>query len=704
MKNTINTIKKGFERINVHQKYKDAAIQNIEKWLQNDAYVAYQTQINYMAETGHFDELLDSFYQVLPFGTGGRRGKVGIGPNRINPWTIQTSAQGHSDYLKETFKDPSIVISYDVRKYPNTGPFDYTGNNPIKDLTARELGEYAAGVYAANGVTVYFFDDVRSTPELSFGVRYYEASAGAMMSASHNPSDDNGKKVYSSDGGQLIPPEDQKLVDRVNKVETVHAISFQEGVEKGDINVIGKECDDAYINALQNLQLNPNVPKDDLSIVYSPLHGVGTSSVFKVLTSAGYNVTLDEKTATPDGAFPNIKFNIPNPESAASFETLIELGVKINADLLVNTDPDADRMGIQAKTPAGEYYYFSGNEIATILSRYILESHEKLTPEHVIIKTSVTTDIMEKIAAHFNVKIISDLPVGFKYISAEILKLEQSKSESHFLLGAEESFGYLTGTYTRDKDGASAVILLCELAAKLKTEKRTLVEYLRETYAQFGYHGNKQSNLIFLGVEGKEKIDAITDSFRSAPPKQFGDYEVTEYVDLWKKSEIVSETDKSSRNIQTFFLSPPEGVDLIKVTVRPSGTEPKLKIYTEIGTQPSDDLENQRTKVETLTQDVLRTITSYAYDIVGVSMPDRSFLLSPFLPVDLKQEYFTFEEYLLELPSLIASNDTTIEQAQSEVATKLKMFGADPVEKISDAFESKKGIPLRKYLNSHNLL
>ncbi|MDP7115904.1 MAG: phospho-sugar mutase, partial [Candidatus Woesearchaeota archaeon] len=448
----IKKVEEGFKSVEVSQKYKIEALKNIKKWLTDDMFKAYKGQIVYLIKEKKFDLLLDSFYQVIPFGTGGRRGPVGVGTNRMNPWTVKASAQGHSEYLLKQHKDAKergIVIAYDVRKYPETGIYDDSIENPVKGITSKKLAQEATKVYTANGIKIYFFKEIRTTPELSFAIRHLKAIAGVNISASHNPKEDNGKKVYAADGSQLIPPYDEILADTVNAVKEIN--------EKGDkslIEKLGKEMDEAYLDVTTKLSNYPD--QRDIKILFSPLHGVGETNVYATLERLGFDITLDPDTKTPDGFFTNIKFNIPNPEVPESMETCYKNAK--GQELIISTDPDADRMGISV-LHQGEWHYLNGNQIGIIALASLLEARKEkgeLNKDSLVIKTLVTTSLLNKICKEYNVKIIDDLLVGFKYIANEIAKLEKKGKEDNFVIALEESHGYLTGSYCRDKDGVCA--------------------------------------------------------------------------------------------------------------------------------------------------------------------------------------------------------------------------------------------------------
>jgi phosphoglucomutase/phosphomannomutase len=363
--------KQGFGTLKVSEKYTDSAVKWIEIWLADDAFKDYVPQIEYLIESEKWNFLLDSFYQIIPFGTGGRRGLVGIGPNRINPWTIQSSAQGHSQYLIKQFGDQAkqrgVVLTFDVRKYTQQGIYDEVRPNPVMNLDGLQLATAAAAVYAANGIKVYMFETARSTPLLSYAIRHLNAISGDMFSASHNLPTDNGKKVYDQYGGQLIPPDDQTLVDEVTgNVKEIKTLDIDEAKDKGLIEIVGEELDNHYHEAVCAVSLSR---ERNIKIVFSPLHGTGLTSVYPVLQKMGFDVSLDPQTSNLSGAFENVTFNIPNPEVVESFSSSLPFATKIDADILISTDPDADRIGVMAKHK-GAWQFLTGNEIGIILTNY----------------------------------------------------------------------------------------------------------------------------------------------------------------------------------------------------------------------------------------------------------------------------------------------------------------------------------------------
>jgi phosphoglucomutase/phosphomannomutase len=631
----IDEAKNGFEALDVSDEHKFEALNWLEIWLTDDSFRDYVPQIKYLIESEKWNFLLDSFYQVIPFGTGGRRGLVGIGPNRINPWTIQASAQGHAQYLvnqhgKEA-QERGVVLSYDVRKYTQRGVYDDSLANPIMNLDGPQLAEAAAAVYAANSIKVYIFDGVRSTPALSFAIRHLNAASGDMFSASHNLPTDNGKKVYDQHGGQLIPPDDQILVDEVN---------LDEAKENGLIAYVDEEVDTAFLEAVCNVSLSE---ERGVNIAYAPLHGTGLSSIYPALQKLGFNVTLDRRTSNLSGNFENVTFNIPNPEVVESFETSIPFAEEINADLIISSDPDADR----------------GNEIGIVLTNYVISKYKTegtLNTNSVVIKTGVTTSLIEGIAQENNIHCIGDLLVGFKYIGAEMNKLENDNRIQDFIIGAEESHGILTGDYCRDKDAAGAAVWIAELAAELKKDGRTLIDYLDEIYCRYGFCHNHLTEIRLLGAKGMEQIADIMTHLRDSPVESFGEFVVQEKIDRWQgePQPHLSITDTASRNVLIFKIGRLPDTKTIKMTVRPSGTEPKIKMYFEVFGEPCDlqNIAAEKQKIVEIRNRLERAFMLYCYKILGVDFPERGFLLFWQLPLNDKLRYFEIEEEIVHLKNI----------------------------------------------------
>ncbi len=691
----------GFDTLEIADKYRKSALKWLKAWLSEAAFAAYRPQIAYLITAGKWEFLLDAFYQVIPFGTGGRRGLVGIGPNRINPWTIQASAQGHSQYLIRRHGDDArrrgVVLAFDVRKYTQKGVYDDNLPNPVMNLDGRRLAEAAAGVYAANGIRVYMFETCRSTPELSFAIRHLHAVSGDVFSASHNLPTDNGKKVYDSHGGQLIPPEDQALVDEVTEnVSDIQVMDFEKARADGLIAFVGQDLDNSYHEAAMAVSLSP---QRALRIVYSPLHGTGLTSTYPVLQKLGFDVVLDPETANLSGAFENVTFNIPNPEVLESFDASLPFAKKSGADILISTDPDADRIGVMLDHH-GRWEFLSGNEIGVILTDYALSKYRekgRLKPQNTVIKTDVTTSLIEKIARRNGVACIGRLLVGFKYIAAEMNRLEDAGRIDDFILGTEESHGFLMGNYARDKDAACAAVWICEHAAELKKRGLTLLDDLNRIYAQYGYCHNYLTEIRLLGAKGLEQIAHIMAHLRGSEIEKFGDFEVKERIDRWQgpPQPHLSKTDTAARNVLVYYFADLPDTDGLKVTVRPSGTEPKIKMYFEVVGRPCEqaDLEAARERITGIRKALEKCFMQYCYRLLDIDFPERGFLLFWQLPLADKLKYFEIEDDLARLKDVADAK-----RRQREAERLLKFLGANPVEKVDGAFRARFGAGIRAYL------
>ena len=693
--------KAGLSDLDVSEKVKSAALDHVETWLSDPAFEEYVPQIRYLIESGKWEVLLDSFYQVIPFGTGGRRGPVGIGPNRINAWTIQASAQGHSQYLLKNYGEQArgrgVVMTFDVRKYTLKGIYAEDLPNPVKDLDGWKLAQAAAEVYAANGIRTYLFETVRSTPELSFAIRHLKAISGDMFSASHNLPTDNGKKVYDEFGGQLIPPADQALVDEVTgNVKAIQRLPFDQARRQGLVKILGEEIDRAYQDTVCAVSLSR---ERRLKIFYSPLHGTGITTVHPVLKRLGFDVLLCPETSNLSGAFEKVTFNIPNPEVEESFSTSLPLAQKAGADILLSTDPDADRIGIMVNH-RGQWIFLTGNEIAIILANYAMDrlrAAGRLTPQRVIVKTDVTTALIDKMARENHIRCVGDLLVGFKYVAEEMNRLESAGRGSDFIFGCEESHGYLTGTYARDKDAASAAVWIAEYAAELKQQGRTLVDALDEIYSAYGYCHNYLTEIRLLGAKGMEQIAAMMGHFRGRVPEKFGDFTVAEKIDRWQgePQPHLSETDTSARNVIILRLHNVAETTSLRVTVRPSGTEPKIKMYFELVGKPCrlKDLPAARQTLVDVRLRLEKTFMRYCYRLIDVDFPERGFLLFWQLPLKDKLRYFDIEDELARLKDIPDRSSRT-----QRLNALLKFLGANPIQKVDNAFKARFGAGIQDYL------
>lgn len=500
----------------------------------------------------------DAFYRDLAFGTGGLRGVIGAGTNRMNVYTVSKASQGLSDYLNKNYKNPSVVIGYDSR---------------IKsDLFAKT----AAGVFAANGIAVHIWPVLMPVPTVSYATRYLHASAGVMITASHNPSKYNGYKVYGSDGCQITTEAAAEILAEIEKLDVfndVKSSDFNAAVEDGSITYIPDEVYTDFVEKVkkQSVLFGDEVNKD-VAIVYSPLNGTGLKPVTRTLKEMGYsNITVVKEQEQPDGNFPTCPY--PNPEIKEAMTLGMEYAKKYNADLLIATDPDCDRVGIAVKDSEGEYVLLSGNQTGVLLLDYVLSQrakHNKMPEDPVMVKTIVTSDLGEQIASHYGVRTINVL-TGFKFIGEQIGRLEKEGKANSYVFGFEESYGYLTGSYIRDKDGVDGAYMICEMFSYYKTRGISLLDKLNDLYKEYGYSLNTLHSYAFEGSAGFEKMQKIMSTFRSNL-SSFGPKKVLKVLDYQNGLDGLPKSD-----VLKFILE-----DNCSIVVRPSGTEPKLKVYISV--------------------------------------------------------------------------------------------------------------------------
>ncbi len=535
-------------------------------------------------------EIEDRFYKELEFGTAGLRGIIGAGTNRMNKYTVGKATQGLANYIiEEGTQDKGVAISYDSRKM------------------SKEFSLQTALILNANGIKTYLFENLRPVPELSFAVRELKCTAGIMITASHNPPKYNGYKVYWDDGSQIVSPRDKDIINKVRNVEKyseIKEISKEEAIEKGLFNVVGKEMDDKYINTLKKLILNPEIVKEQgkkLKVVYTPLHGTGNTIAERLLKEIGIeNLYVVPEQKEPDGNFPTVDY--PNPEDTKAFKLALELAKKVDADVVLATDPDADRLGIFAKDrKTGEYMTYTGNMSALLIAEYrISQMKEKgMLPENgMIITTVVSSNLTKAIAEEYNLKLYEVL-TGFKNIGA-IMKKEEESKEHQYVFGFEESYGCLIGDYARDKDGIAAVMALCEAACYYQSKNETLWEQMINIYEKYGYYKEAQVSIVLEGAEGAEKIQEMMSNMRNTPIEKIGEYRVLSFKDInrdYVKNMITGEESKTGlpkSNVLYYELE-----DNNWCCVRPSGTEPKIKLYMgvkgktdEEATKKLEDLKN----------------------------------------------------------------------------------------------------------------
>ncbi len=544
-----------------------------EMWL-NSPYFDEQTKNELLSIKDDEKEIQDRFYKNLEFGTGGLRGIIGAGTNRINIYTVRRATLGVLNYIMknqgEEGKQKGIVIAHDSR------------------YMSREFCIEVAKTLSAYGVKAYIFEELKPTPELSFAVRYLKCAMGIVITASHNPKEYNGYKVYDSDGGQICIDMANDIIAEVNKIDdysTIKSIDFEEALSKNLITILDNEVDDEFIKAVKKQVLRQNIIDEygkKLKIIYTPIHGTGNKSVRRVLSECGFkNVMVVKEQELPDSNFSTVKY--PNPEEKSVFNIAIEMAKNNGTDLIIGTDPDCDRVGIVVKDSSGEYVVLNGNQVGSLLVRYILESlvEENKLPKNnpTIIKTIVTSELGAKIAKAYNVDCLNTL-TGFKFIGEKIKAFEESNDRS-FIMGYEESYGYLIGTHARDKDGVVSSLMICEMAAYYSSKGMNLYEALIDTYNKFGYYKEDLKSVTLKGIDGIKKIKEMMLYFRSVKIDNVADVKVDKILDY---KDGVDDLPKS--DVLKFLLE-----DGSWIAIRPSGTEPKIKFYFGANSDNQEDVE-----------------------------------------------------------------------------------------------------------------
>ncbi|WP_276485859.1 phospho-sugar mutase [Paraflavitalea pollutisoli] len=546
----------------------DAVIQEkVSNWLSGNYDQATKDEIKKL-ESENPNELTESFYRNLEFGTGGLRGIMGVGTNRMNKYTVGMATQGFANYLKQTYPGGviRIAIAHDSR------------NN------SRFFAEIVANVMGANGIKVFLFEALRPTPELSFAIRHLGCQGGIVCTASHNPKEYNGYKAYWSDGGQLVPPHDKNVIIEVDKIASVDDVQWEGG--EANITIIGKELDEAYIKMVKSLSVYPEViaKQHDLKIVYTPIHGTGITLVPEVLKTFGFtNVSIVKEQSVPDGNFPTVHY--PNPEESEAMSIGLKQAQALDADILLGTDPDADRVGIAIKDHQGKWVLMNGNQTAVLAFNYLIEARKAkgiAQANDMVVKTIVTTDMIDNIAAGNNIKCYNVL-TGFKWI-AELIK--EKEATENYVIGGEESYGLMIGSQLRDKDAVSAVAFLCEMAAYEKDKGRSLYDKLIDLYVKYGFFKEHLISITKKGMNGQKEIAEMMESYRKNPPATINGSKVVELLDyeLRKGKNLQTgaewEITLPKSNVLQFLLA-----DGSKISARPSGTEPKIKFYFSVNTK-----------------------------------------------------------------------------------------------------------------------
>ncbi len=539
----------------------------VDAWLTGNFDQATKDEVVALQQNNPAD-LADAFYRNLEFGTGGLRGLMGVGTNRMNKYTVGMATQGYANYLRASFpgQQVKVAIAHDSR------------NN------SRFFAETSAHVFAANGIQVYLFEALRPTPELSFAIRHLKCQGGVVCTASHNPKEYNGYKAYWDDGSQLVPPHDKNVIKEVEKIASVDDVKWAGGDER--IQLIGKEIDEEYRKMVKQLSVYPEViaRNKDLKIVYTPIHGTGITLIPQVLKDFGFqNVHIVEEQSVPDGNFPTVVY--PNPEESEAMNLGLKLAEKLDADILAGTDPDADRIAIGVKDFSGKWVLMNGNQTAVLAFNYLIEARKTkgiAKSNDMVITTIVTTPMIDQIAEKNNVRCYRVL-TGFKWI-AEMIREKEGKE--NYIIGGEESFGLMIGDKIRDKDGVSAVALLCEMAAYEKEKGRTLYQKMIDLYVEYGLYRENLVSITKKGMDGQQQIAAMMEGFRNNPPKQINgsdvvqllDYELQKGINPQMGSEWNINLPKS--NVLQFVLA-----DGSIISARPSGTEPKIKFYVSVNTK-----------------------------------------------------------------------------------------------------------------------
>ena len=609
----------GFQTVDADKAVKEQAIKYLERWLTEEAFSPYRRQLHWLIDTKQWAGLLDRFYQILPFGTGGRRGPVGIGPNRMNLWTLGASVQGYCEYLKQRFPEISplrVVLAYDVRQFEDKNKkYNPALPNPVLHLSSKHFAQYAAGVFVANGIHASILPDnstrYMATPELSFAIRLLHAHGGLNISASHNPPDDNGGKFYDERGGQPIAPDDQIMADLVDQVTTIRSLTWADAVRSGKVHFLDDAPHKAYIELCRKQSLVPPPRFDEMQVVYTPLHGVGAMTAMETLVQQGFRVVPVEEQMKPDGQFTNVT-QTPNPEVPVSMDKAEALARSIGADLVLATDPDADRLGgiVPAVVNSGqqavggaqrapgsgqEWKFLNGNMICALLTHFKLSKlteQGRMPANPIVVKTLVTTGLVTRIARHFKAQVVDNLLVGFKFIADLIWQLEQHGSyedvhgtPADYIIASEESHGVLLTPHIRDKDAASGCLLMAEMTLDQKRQGRSVVQYLDSIERQLGHFYNEVRNIIMPGIEGKQDMMRMLERLRTHPPREIGGLAVSGIDDLLDENcwlgPLKGASDRLARNFLHYRLG-----DSARIALRPSGTEPKAKAYVEVCSPP----------------------------------------------------------------------------------------------------------------------
>lgn len=575
----------------------DELVRKAKEYIELEEHPVFKKEMETILEKKDEQDLNDRFYTELSFGTGGLRGVIGAGYNRMNPYMVRRATQGLGNYIRAAVpvEKASVVIAYDSRNYSPTFALE------------------AALVLCSQGIKTYVFESLRPTPELSFALRTLGATSGIVVTASHNPPEYNGYKVYWDDGGQIVPPHDKGIIDEVRKVRgRIEVMTREEAEQNGLLEFIGKDIDDAFVEMIKKYSLQPELMRREgrnLKVVYTPLHGTGTMLVERVLSEMGISVITVPQQREPDGNFPTVDY--PNPEEASALKLGLELAQKEGADLLMGTDPDSDRLGIAVPGPDGEFVLINGNQLGSLLADYIFSQRKEqgtLPQKPAMVKTIVTTELQARIAEAYGAACY-DVLTGFKYIAEKMMEFETRTGEG-YVFGGEESYGYLIETEVRDKDAISAAFLTAEMALYNRARGWSVLDHMNDIYRRFGYFKEILISKYFKGQKGLAIMNGLMDRLRSDPPASLGSMKLSALKDYQDGTTLAIGTGKKEKNLDMpssnvlqFLLE-----DGSVVTARPSGTEPKIKFYASCCTQPGPDLARAEQEVARKLEDIQKDI------------------------------------------------------------------------------------------------
>lgn len=674
----------------------ECAAHHLGRWWTESDFLPYRPLLGALVERGRWEQLFDAFHKVLPFGTGGRRGPVGIGPNRMNPWTLGTSVQGNIHFLRDRFGAHAalrVVIAADVRIFEDLrGVFPQDVPNPLIGLRSVDLARQAAAIYAANGVDVFILpersDRFVSTPELSFAIRALSAQGGLNVSASHNHPDDSGGKFYTETGAQEIPPHDERMVDHVERVDAVRTMPWEEAKASGRIHELPSAIHESYLDAACSVLRSKS---RSARVIFTNLHGVGDQTAGEALVRAGFHTTFVDAQRSHDGTFPGVRFRAPNPEYPEAFEPAIALATNVGADILLATDPDADRIGAMVPDRKGGWRFLTGNELSCLVAAARFEG---AAPGGIGVRTEVTTSLFSRIVRAAGGQVVDHLLVGCKYIAEVMRELERDGRSNGVegtldtvLIGTEESHGFLlTPREMRDKDAAAPALVLAEAASLARDRGETLLDVLEGLYRQHGAVANTQIPLVMAGSVGRQRIEAIQAALRQSPPTQIDGRPVTAFFDRQDErgsfGPIVSETDRAARDVLAFHCGPDH-----RIVIRPSGTEPKTKIYAEAIVASGADLDEAFDRAREEALRLAGDFVQQALRAIGLEMPEAGLHCSPLLGVD---ERIRFGAELL--PALLERATAGDPGLQGWLRDALQPFGRDGAGLVRPGWLSVRGL------------